>query len=51
LREANLRGANLSYTRNFTQEQINKANGDEHTKLPDHLQRPAHWSNGESEES
>ncbi len=28
-------------------EQIILAYGDEHTKLPDDLQRPAHWSKGD----
>ena len=35
----------------LTKDQINEANGDEHTKLPDYLQRPAHWSRGEEEKS
>jgi uncharacterized protein YjbI with pentapeptide repeats len=56
LTDANLSGANLlaadlRRAKNLTQEQINLAYGDERTKLPDHLQRPAHWSKGKSEES
>jgi uncharacterized protein YjbI with pentapeptide repeats len=44
---ANLAMANLGGTgESLTQEQINEANGDEDTKLPVHLQRPAHWSKG-----
>jgi hypothetical protein len=35
----------------LTKDQINEANGDEHTKLPDYLQRPAYWSRGEEEKS
>ena len=34
-----------------TKDQINEANGDKHTKLPDYLQRPAYWSRGEEEKS
>jgi uncharacterized protein YjbI with pentapeptide repeats len=41
---ANLSGANLSRSRDLTQNQIEKANGDEQTKLPNHLKRPAAWS-------
>ena len=55
LREADLQGADLrgaglreplriggeSY--GITQEQLEQATGDETTKLPDHLKRPAHW--------
>jgi len=45
-----VRGADLSKTKNLTQEQINEAIGDEHTKLPDHLQPPAHWNKGRKDE-
>jgi hypothetical protein len=38
LSEADLRGAKA-----LTQEQIEKALGDESTKLPGHLTPPAHW--------
>jgi uncharacterized protein YjbI with pentapeptide repeats len=56
LADANLSGANLlaadlRRAKNLTQEQINLAYGDEHTKLPDDLQRPAHWSKGDEEAS
>ncbi len=47
LREADLREADLREAKNLTQEQINAAHGDETTKLPDNLQRPAHWSKGD----
>jgi hypothetical protein len=55
LLEADLRGANLSRAYliraiGLTQGQINEAAGDDYTKLPDQLQRPAHWSEGDSEE-
>lgn len=43
---AKLTEADLRRTKNLTQEQINLAYGDEHTKLPDNLQRPSHWSKG-----
>jgi uncharacterized protein YjbI with pentapeptide repeats len=39
-----LRNADLSETTNLTQEQIKLASGNEQTKLPDHLKRPADWS-------
>jgi len=29
--------------------QLNEANGDETTKLPSHLQQPAHWIEGGEE--
>jgi hypothetical protein len=40
---ANLSPANLSGT-NLTQEQLEKAEGDENTQLPSHLKPPEHWS-------
>lgn len=48
LTEANLSGAllneaNLATARNLTQQQVESAHGDGQTKLPDGLQRPAHW--------
>ena len=55
LRRANLAGANLKQAdlsgaflqemteEGLTQTQINEAVGNDATKLPDHLQRPAHW--------
>ena len=46
---ANLHGANLSEADltdgiGLSQDLIDGANGDEDTKLPDGLERPAHWS-------
>jgi uncharacterized protein YjbI with pentapeptide repeats len=58
LKEANLKEANLKETNlsgallqgitkeSLTQTQINEAVGNDATKLPDHLQRPAHWRGG-----
>jgi uncharacterized protein YjbI with pentapeptide repeats len=58
LSKANLRGANLKEAdlsgaflqemteESLTQAQIDEAVGDDATKLPDHLQRPAHWRGG-----
>ena len=43
LLEANLRGANLAEALNLTQDQINSANGDAHTKLPANLDMPESW--------
>ena len=53
LKEADLSGAFLQEMteESLTQTQINAALGNDATKLPDHLQRPAHWSKGESEKS
>ena len=52
-RRANLLGADLSQAKLFRadlsqamgliQEQIDSAKGDENTKLPEDIQRPAHW--------
>ena len=59
LSKANLRGANLKQAdlsgaflqemteEGLTQAQINEAVGNDATKLPDHLQRPAHWRRSE----
>ena len=47
LEETNLEKANLVGAEGLTQQQLNKAFGSESTKLPDHLQRPAHWSKGD----
>jgi hypothetical protein len=44
LQETDLSDANLQNTEGLTQQQISKANGNKDTMLPDHLQRPAHWS-------
>ena len=45
LKEADLTGAFLQEMteESLTQTQINEAVGNDTTKLPDHLQRPAHW--------
>ena len=45
LKEADLSGAFLREIaeESLTQTQINEAVGNDTTKLPDHLQRPAHW--------
>jgi hypothetical protein len=47
---ANLRGADLSKAEELTREQIEVADGDEYTSLPDHLHRPAHWEKTAPEE-
>jgi uncharacterized protein YjbI with pentapeptide repeats len=41
---ANLSGADLSAATGLTQLQIDQANGDEKTQLPEGLKRPAAWS-------
>lgn len=43
LRDANLSGANLEGCLFLTQDQINKAQGDQYTKLPTYLEKPSHW--------
>ncbi|BAZ51187.1 pentapeptide repeat-containing protein [Nostoc sp. NIES-4103] len=43
LRGANLQGADLSKAENLEQQQIELAQGDEKTELPENLQRPEHW--------
>lgn len=43
LRDADLRGADLAESIFLTQAQVNAANGDSNTKLPQSLQIPAHW--------
>jgi Pentapeptide repeats (8 copies) len=40
---ANLSGANLSTTRDLTQDQLEEAYGDKNTTLPPDLKPPAHW--------
>ena len=45
-----LQGANLWGARNLTQEQLDGANGDDRTMLPEGLTRPAHWSRSEGNE-
>jgi uncharacterized protein YjbI with pentapeptide repeats len=44
LTRANLSGADLSAATGLTQLQIDQANGDEKTQLPEGLKRPAAWS-------
>ncbi|UFU00309.1 pentapeptide repeat-containing protein [Radiobacillus kanasensis] len=44
MRDTDLRGANLSECIFLTQDQLNAANGDIHTKLPSHLIPPMHWT-------
>jgi len=44
LRDAQLHGADLSTSLFLTQMQINSAHGDAKTKLPGHVQQPAHWN-------
>ncbi|WP_327045784.1 pentapeptide repeat-containing protein [Microbispora sp. NBC_01189] len=43
LRAADLRGANLAESLFLTQPQVNAARGDDATRLPPALGRPAHW--------
>jgi uncharacterized protein YjbI with pentapeptide repeats len=43
LQGADLKGADLRDTTHLTQEQLEEAIGDETTRLPDHLEHPAHW--------
>jgi uncharacterized protein YjbI with pentapeptide repeats len=50
LGEAAKRGANLQNARNLTQEQLDVANGDDRTLLPEGLTRPVHWSKAEGNE-
>ena len=49
LQGADLSGANLQGTK-LTQEQLNAANGNDCTVLPDGLTRPAHWSSSKGNE-
>jgi uncharacterized protein YjbI with pentapeptide repeats len=50
LKWTSLYGADLSRTTNLTQKQIEEAFGDEQTKLPEHLKRPADWSRSSDEQ-
>ena len=43
-RNADLRGADLTDALFLTQAQVNAARGDATTRIPDTMQRPAHWS-------
>jgi hypothetical protein len=40
----NLRGANLRGVKGLTQEQLEQANGDSSTRLPDYLSHPSSWT-------
>ncbi len=42
-RDTDIRGANLSKSIFLTQFQLNLAKGNESTRIPSHLERPAHW--------
>jgi Pentapeptide repeats (8 copies) len=44
LRDAQLAGADLSQALFLTQQQVNSAHGDSSTRLPESLERPAHWA-------
>ena len=44
LRDTDLRGADLTGSLFLTQAQVNAAQGDERTKIPSVLARPAHWA-------
>lgn len=44
LRDADIRGTDLSNSIFLTQSQINSAKGDDSTSIPSTLQRPAHWN-------
>jgi uncharacterized protein YjbI with pentapeptide repeats len=46
LRDANLAGADLAGAIFVTQAQLNSALGDQNTKIPEGLARPAHWDAG-----
>ncbi len=43
LGDADLNEANLSGAKGLTQHQINEAQGNKETKLPQGLQTPEHW--------
>lgn len=47
LYQANLQGANLTAAKNLTSQQIELAEGDENTILPDYITRPKHWMKSE----
>jgi uncharacterized protein YjbI with pentapeptide repeats len=44
LEDAKLQGADLRGAQDLTQEQIEQAEGDENTKLPENLRTPKSWS-------
>ena len=41
---ADLRGTDLTYARNLTQDQLNSAIGDDTMNIPSRLVRPSHWT-------
>jgi hypothetical protein len=47
LSEANLHGARLKGAINLESDQIQGANGDNNTSLPNHLEAPEHWTESE----
>jgi hypothetical protein len=49
-RAASLTGTNLQGAKSFTQAQLDTANGDDRTILPEGFTRPAHWSKAEGNE-
>ena len=50
LDNANLAAADLQKARNLTQEQLNAANRDDRTQLPEGLTWPGRWSRSEGNE-
>lgn len=50
LTHANVKGTDLSKAKGLTQQQLDRACGDEKTRLPAALKRPAHWSSATPEE-
>ena len=46
-----MQGADLMGATNLTQEQLDKANGDDRTVLPDGLTRPVHWAKAKAPET
>lgn len=51
LRDAQLHRVDLSTSLFVTQQQMNSAVGDTHTRLPDGLHRPAHWTTDSVEDA
>ena len=49
--DANLQGAHLEGAHNLKQQQLETANGDDQTQLPEGLTRPAHWSKAKAPET
>ena len=50
LEKANLREADFETSTGLTQAQVDKANGDNSTKLPSGLKRPARWTESQARE-